>query len=157
GRRQAAYELTKRVAALPTVTAATIAEGIPAIGMIYQNANVRRTPFAAASDKPEWTGKSNYVGPGYLKTLGIPLIKGEDFTPSVLSSGRTVALVSESLAHRLWPDGNVIGQRIYEQCPKGALNCEPEVVGIVADTIVNQTVQPLLYRPLQQHFVDQMV
>jgi predicted permease len=156
-RRQVAYELTGRVASLPGVSAATIAEGIPTTGTIYMNSNLRRTPYVTASDKPEWTSKSNFITPGYLEMLGIPLLKGRDFTASDTEKGQSVAIVSDSLARRLWPEGNAIGQRIFEQCGMGARHCAPEVVGIAADAVVNQTVQPLLYRPLEQHFVDQLV
>lgn len=51
------------------------------------------------------------VGPGYFAALGIPLRAGRDFnaTDGVTSP---VAVVSDSLARRLWPDGEALGRQV---------------------------------------------
>lgn len=73
---------------------------------------------------------SSVITPGYLRTLGIPLRSGRDFTAADSQGRPRVVLVSESMARRFWPGGNALGQRL-------ALAREPgvarEVVGIVGD------------------------
>jgi predicted lysophospholipase L1 biosynthesis ABC-type transport system permease subunit len=65
--------------------------------------------------------------------------------------------VSHSLAQHLWPGGDAIGKTIYEQCAPGQQNCQAEVIGIAADSAVNTVPEPLLYRPLEQHFSNPLV
>ena len=52
------------------------------------------------------------VSPRYFDTLSIRLTAGRDFTNRDRIGADPVAIVSETLARRLWPDGNEIGNRI---------------------------------------------
>ncbi len=52
------------------------------------------------------------VSPGFLRTLGISLVVGRDFDWTDDERHPRVAIVSSSLARRLSPSGNAIGQRI---------------------------------------------
>jgi hypothetical protein len=52
------------------------------------------------------------VSPGYFATLGIPLRDGRAFTSGDRNGGEPVAIVSDTLARRLWPAGRAVGQRL---------------------------------------------
>src|SRR5260370_4555541 len=52
------------------------------------------------------------VSPGFFRTLGIPLVRGRDFNQTDDGRHPHVAIVSSSLAERLFPDGDAIGKRI---------------------------------------------
>jgi len=66
------------------------------------------------------------VTEGYIRAMGIPLRAGRDFEERDGSSGVKVAMVNESLARKLWPGQDPVGQQI--------LNPDPiTVVGVVAD------------------------
>jgi predicted permease len=66
------------------------------------------------------------VSEGYIRAMGVPLRAGRDFEERDASSGVKVAMVNESLARRLWPGQDPIGQVL--------LNPDPyTVVGVVAD------------------------
>jgi putative ABC transport system permease protein len=54
----------------------------------------------------------NVVGPGYLRTLGIPLLKGRDFAERDTMGTPLVALVNQSLARKYWPNQDPVGARI---------------------------------------------
>jgi hypothetical protein len=54
----------------------------------------------------------NAVTPGYLETLGIPLLAGRGFDPSDTAASLPVALVNRTLAQRFWPDEDPVGRRI---------------------------------------------
>ena len=45
----------------------------------------------------------NVISDGYLQALGIPLLRGRDFTAADGPDAMGVAIVSQSLATRLWP------------------------------------------------------
>jgi putative ABC transport system permease protein len=77
------------------------------------------------------------VGPGYLATLGIRLHNGRDISWDDVSESAPVAVVSESVARRLWPADSAIGKRIrqIEITAGGARPPGPwrTVVGVAAD------------------------
>ena len=59
------------------------------------------------------------VGANYLKTLGIPLIKGRDFTAEDTEPGAPgVAVINEKMAARYWPNEDPIGRRITLGLPR---------------------------------------
>lgn len=68
---------------------------------------------------------------GCLKVLSIPLLEGSDLPLQKVAGSSPAALVSESLATRLWPAGSAIGQRIRPRLTKDAPWAT--VVGVVAD------------------------
>jgi putative ABC transport system permease protein len=71
------------------------------------------------------------VSPGFFNTLGLPVLTGRDFDWGDHSRSRRVAVISQSLADRLFGGGAAVGQRIrFGITPE---NQDVEVVGIVAD------------------------
>jgi putative ABC transport system permease protein len=59
------------------------------------------------------------VGPNYLKTLGISIIKGRDFTQQDTEPGAIpVAVVNERLVARYFPNEDPIGRRITLGLPR---------------------------------------
>lgn len=51
------------------------------------------------------------ISPGALALVGVELVKGREFLSTDASSRPFVAVVSESMAQRFWPDADPIGQR----------------------------------------------
>jgi putative ABC transport system permease protein len=80
------------------------------------------------------------VGAAYFSTLGIELRSGRDFTRADVQSIEPIAVISETLAKRLWPDGRAVGRQVraVEETTAGP---RPgpwrTVVGVAAD--VRQT------------------
>ncbi len=52
----------------------------------------------------------NVVFPDYFQTLGIPIVAGQDFSSLPDKTGSRVAIINETLAGRLWPGQDAIGQ-----------------------------------------------
>ena len=52
------------------------------------------------------------IGTGYFATMGVPVLRGREFTEADLTSPVPIAIVSHALAARAWPGANPIGQRI---------------------------------------------
>ena len=72
------------------------------------------------------------VSAGYFETLGIPLLRGRDFDARDAPSGTQVAIISQSLATRLFGDDDPAGRRIFRVRADG----DPlpiEIVGVVGD------------------------
>jgi putative ABC transport system permease protein len=91
------------------------------------------------------------VSPRYFAALGIAL-QGGGFTDGDVAGAPGVAIVSESLARRVWPDGNVLGQRIsIETKPKPADWLT--IVGIAGDIRqggLTQAIAPVMYQSYRQ-------
>jgi predicted permease len=95
------------------------------------------------------------VGPAYFSTLRLSLLKGREFTAADDSSAPGVVVVNQSLARLLWPDGNVIGQRISWPSLDGPARKPLTVVGVIADhryTSLTTQAAPLLYFPVLQAY-----
>jgi putative ABC transport system permease protein len=50
------------------------------------------------------------IGPGYIRTMRIPLVAGREFTPQDTAESQRVLLVNETMARRLWPDSDALDQ-----------------------------------------------
>jgi predicted permease len=72
----------------------------------------------------------DYVAPGFLKTLGTPLVAGREFTWSEIYNKVPVAMVSEQFARDYWHDPS---SAIGKQIGGGPKSPWREVVGVVGD------------------------
>ena len=95
------------------------------------------------------------VSTGYFSTMGMRVLEGRRFEPSDRLGAEPVAIISEALAHRLWPDGRAIGRRLRtaeEVSVRAPLTVWRTVVGVTAN--VRQTFtdeDPLdIYLPFMQ-------
>jgi putative ABC transport system permease protein len=77
------------------------------------------------------------VGPNYFSTLGIALRSGRAFSANDVGPSASVAVISESMAKRLWPAGDVLGRRVRQilVTPRGPEPPGPwqTVIGVAAD------------------------
>lgn len=93
--------------------------------------------------------RANVVSDRYLDAMGIPVLMGRNFQATDLPAAQKVVIVSRSLANRLWPNGDPIGQTLISSSPL-------VVVGVVPDTVYRRTtdrqVLPVFYLPLSQNY-----
>jgi len=129
--------------ALPGVQSAAIASYLPLEGESWIDfVRVENDP------RPESQFPSvnvRFISPDYFRTLHIPLRSGRDFALS--DRGRVVAIISESLAGKLWPNTWSVGRRLDDN------NRIHEVVGVAADarsTSLDKNPVDMLYIPLWQ-------
>lgn len=94
------------------------------------------------------------VTPGYFRTIGLPLVRGREFTEQDTLGTERVAVVNESLARALFGDRNPLDERIGGQY----MALDTTVVGIVKDTKAShrQPPEPAMFTPLAQHAVSWM-
>jgi predicted permease len=96
----------------------------------------------------------NIVSPGYMRTMGTPLLSGRDFTETDTKSSAPVVLVSKALADKYWPGQNPIGKHI------GAISTPAaEVIGVVASAkyrTLREEPHPLVLMPLAQMHMSSM-
>jgi hypothetical protein len=87
--------------------------------------------------------KRSPVSPGFLDAVGIPLVKGRDFGWSDNSRGHGVTIISQSLARRLFGDGEAIGQHV--KVGLDPARQDMEIVGIAADARLYDPKNPNLF------------
>lgn len=90
----------------------------------------------------------NLVSPGYFETMGIPLLRGRDFTDADDGEGTAVAIVSAAMARRFWPDGELLGERI--RVGEEPWRTVVGVVGSVRQTALDEAPEPEMYWPQLQ-------
>jgi putative ABC transport system permease protein len=92
------------------------------------------------------------VTPGFFSTLGIPLIRGRDFTEGDHAEAPGVVIISEAMARRYWPNEDPIGKRLRES---GSGNPWFSIVGVAGEVKYrglpqNPNADPDVYFPLMQ-------
>lgn len=92
-------------------------------------------------DVPEPPVQRRDVMPGYVETLGIPLLAGRTIEAGDREGALPVAVISESMARDYWRDDSAIGSRIV-------INDTLTVVGIVGDVLhesMDANIRPTVY------------
>jgi len=74
----------------------------------------------------------NVVSPGYFAAMGIPILRGREFTEADAKDGRKVLVISQTTAATVFPGEDPIGKRI----DLGASKDDEwmEIVGVAGDT-----------------------
>lgn len=142
-------QLISRVRALPGVEEAAVIDDLPTEGGSHQPIAIEGRPAQALSEQPEVDVR--VMTPGYLRAMHIPLLRGRDFTDADNMSSTQVALVSESMAKKFWPNEDVVGKRLTLSFVPGVVR---EIVGVVGDVKMDGLAQtepsPSLYTPVAQ-------
>jgi len=137
-------ELRERVAALPGVQSAVVADTAPL------NGGHRSDGFEAAGDSANKRSNEStelyMVTPGYFETIGTPRVAGSDFGAEH-TTGPKVAIVNQKFVETIFPDRNPIGQRVSGG---GVTYQIVGVVGNIKSRTLGEATRPVLYRSLKQ-------
>jgi putative ABC transport system permease protein len=120
------YTLLDRLRALPGVESAAFTDTLPAMG----GGSVQPLVIdgrAELSSREQPTVSVREACPTYVRTMGIPVLRGRDFAPG----DDHVLLVSAAAAKLLWGDVDPVGRRAT--LPLESRKTQLEVVGIVGD------------------------
>lgn len=130
-RRLAFYEeVTARLAALPGVEAVGATVVDPFGGWNLMNDVTPEERAAEVGPGGYLSAAWRVVTPGFFDAMGTPLIRGDVFPESGTTGGPPTAVVTETLAARLWPGQDPVGKRFYW----GGVDGTPRtVIGVVGD------------------------
>jgi len=153
-RRAFAEELVRRAQALPGVDSAVVMNIAP---HTWQSL---ASPFTIegrpATDSAQQTfSLVESVGPDYFRTMRIPLKDGRSLAAQDGPGAPAVAVISEGLARRYFPDENPLGKKL-------ALKISPEpvtIVGVAADFRqhgYDRQARPMVYVPYFQMPTDSL-
>lgn len=90
------------------------------------------------------------VGPEFFRSLRVPILEGRGFTDADLENSPRVAVVTEGVARRLWPNQDAIGKRFHDG--PSAADSLVTIVGVVPDLHYQdlRTPTPTIFRPFRQ-------
>jgi predicted permease len=144
--------ISQRMAAIPGVTAVALGNSVPMDGGQWSDPIFAQDRSYADGSMPPLR-RFKFASPGFLKTLGIPLIAGRDFTWTETYQKLPVAIVSDNFAREYWGGAaNALGKHIRVST-KDEWREIVGVVGNMHDDGMNQEAPTITYWPiLMSHF-----
>jgi ABC-type antimicrobial peptide transport system permease subunit len=123
-------EVEDKVRAVPGVQAASFAFFVFNQGS-WNSPAYTREPNSVTDDNRSI--RHNVVGQDFFAAMGIPVMLGRGFGPQDTAKSQRVAVVSESMAQRFFPNGSPLGKRFGI---KGRESTEQiEVIGVVRSKV----------------------
>jgi predicted permease len=140
-------EILNKLRAIPGVSSASFSSSIPMDGNSSMDP-VYAQDRAYAEGELAPLRRFKFVSPGFLATIGAPLVAGRDIAWTDTYQKIPVALVSENFAREYWHDANnALGKRIRV----GNTDDWREIIGVVADVHddgVNEAASSSVYWPI---------
>jgi putative ABC transport system permease protein len=123
------HEMLDRIAAIPGVASAGLAENLPLESFASNTLSVEVEGQTPPTGDTLPARRNKYVSPGYFETMGTRIIAGRDITWSDIEAGGGVALISQDFAREIATEPRqVLGKRI--RLP-GNSDLWREVIGVV--------------------------
>jgi predicted permease len=155
--REFYQRIVERVETLPGVQTASVTNLLP-LGFIWLSTPVVPEDREVLPNEQVFAGNVS-VGSRYFDTISTPLIRGRDFSAQDTIKSPQVAIVSEKLARRLWPEikdpGEALGKRLRVG-RSDLISCE--VIGVAKDSRnnifnrIDREPEPTIYRPFAQNY-----
>lgn len=122
-------QVLQSVKALPGAKQASVVSLVPLFGSLQASKfSIEGQPSPA--DKELNRAGFHIVSPEYFSTMKIPLVSGRAFTEQDRNHSLAVAVISQKMATRFWPNENPVNRRFStEDAPDVSLT----IVGVVGD------------------------
>ena len=152
-RSQALFQQAEaELAAIPGVTSVSAAL-VPVLGGSSWGTDVAVQGFERGPDIDS-NSRYNEVGPGYLATLGMPLMSGREFTASDGIGAPKVAMINEAFARKFNLDPReAVGKFMSTNSRNSDDELDIQIVGVIQDAKYNdvkEAVPPLFFTPYRQ-------
>jgi predicted permease len=121
-------ELLEKFNATPGVQSASLSRLRMIFGNWYRDAWVQGAAVDPAETRQVYCDP---VGPRFFATMGIPLLLGREFSAADTETSPRVAIISESLARKFFPNVNPLGRRFGFDSAQSSGDIE--VIGVVKD------------------------
>jgi macrolide transport system ATP-binding/permease protein len=142
--------LLQRVRSLPGVVSASTANATP-MGYYNNSDSLIIEGYQPPAGQAPPSSLYNTIATDYFQTMGVPLLRGRNFTDADDQNAQYVAIVSETMAKDFWPGQDPIGRQFQ-------MATEPQhsliVVGVTKDVRYQGLTGPfsnMFYAPFLQH------
>lgn len=156
---QRALDIIERLSAMPGVEQVAVARRVELTVLgVDSRIEVTSVDATPVREKERLVAYRNSVTPGYFEMLHLPLLAGRDVAATDRLGAPLVAVVNETFARRLWPDGEAIGRQFTLREPPASFGADTtprtfEVIGIARDgkyLDFDDPLTPYLWLPLAQ-------
>ncbi|OLC41345.1 MAG: hypothetical protein AUH43_24745 [Acidobacteria bacterium 13_1_40CM_65_14] len=148
-------EIVLRVSALQSVEAVALSTRAPldsSTPVVRVNA---REPITPATESTATTASMLVVSPKYFDVVKTPVVAGRVFSDRDDPERAPVVIVNETLAARLWPDGDAIGRRLWlDPSVSEVSDTSAQVIGVARNSkylTLGEEKQGHIYLPFAQH------
>jgi predicted permease len=131
------------------IGAVALADPLPLSGEAWSG-TLRIEEHPTAPGEPLPHAEFYRVSHGYLRTMGVRLVAGRDFTPGDHAQAPPVVLVDESFSKKYWPNGTALGRRVGVRGPDAPLATIVGIVGRVRRDGPRHAGEPQIYLPYFQ-------
>ncbi len=107
---------------------------------------------SSSPQEQEWV-KLTGISPGYFETLGIPVLRGRDFTQADNHDGAGLAIINQAVAQAFWPDQDPIGKHVEHVGPHDQTLEIIGVAGNVAPAELRGSPVHTVYVPVAQAYL----
>jgi len=141
-------DLEEHVAAIPGVLSVGAVAHLPFEGDAGRGFQVEGQPPADPGRMP---GADYSVAcPNYFRTMGIPILKGREFTQRDTLNAPGVIVINQTMAHKFWPKEDAVGRAILLGGPDGPRLTVVGVAGDVHNIGLDVPVREQFFRPYMQ-------
>jgi putative ABC transport system permease protein len=143
--------LLSKLGQLPGVKAVGITSQLPAAGQVSSSAFVAEgyVPPQGAELNLNWP--SQVMG-SYFRAVGVPLLRGREFTEADRAGSPLVVIVNRTLVQQYWPGQDPLGRRIHWGLPKTPAPWMTVVgeIGDIKQSGADANAGPQIYQPAGQ-------
>jgi predicted permease len=138
-------QIVRNVEAIPGVESAGLTDSLPLGRNRIWGVGAKGQTYAEGTYPSAFP---RMIDPGYIRTMKIPLRAGREFTPSDTAESKKVLVINETMAQRLWPDRDAVGQIAVTGGRQ-----DWEIVGVVGNVrhgSLEKEASPEMYFPITQ-------
>ncbi len=157
-------ESIRRITQLPGVDGVAVGSSIPwrDAGNFGPGFQFSADGHVRAPGEEDPRGRYRTISPGFFAALGLPIIAGRDFNEGDRKGSEPVAIVSQSVAQRMFPNQDAVNRHIMWTDPVikfvGISTAPQRIIGVVAD-VEDESVVPgpalTVYHPFAQELGGQ--
>ncbi|MEW6319481.1 MAG: ADOP family duplicated permease [Acidobacteriota bacterium] len=128
-------QATARIRALPGVEDAAVGSFVPwrDAGTFGAGVSFAVEGRQAADGEENPRARLRLAGPRYFGVVGVPLVAGREFTSDDREASEPVVIVSQSVAARLFPNGEALNRRMWWTEEYFGKPLPRRIVGVAAD------------------------
>ncbi|OFW11182.1 MAG: multidrug ABC transporter substrate-binding protein [Acidobacteria bacterium RIFCSPLOWO2_02_FULL_67_36] len=148
-------EATRRISGLPGVRGVAVGSFVPwrDAGRFGPGVPFAVEGYTPADGEEDPRARLRIVAPNFFAVLGVPLLAGRDFIDADREGCEPVSIVSESVARRLFPNGEAVNRHMWWTDPYFGNRVLRRIIGVVADVDDENVIRGsamTIYMPVRQ-------
>ncbi len=126
-------EIVEKLRAIPGVAEVTTSDHGVLSGLMMQQGGLIVDGAIPTSSQESRNANARYVYPDYFRVMGIPMLRGQEFSDRDDGDADSRVVVNAAMAREYWGTLNVVGRRLSASTDDKGKPTWSEVIGVVAD------------------------